>query len=449
MSTITVSGRVFMKGSSRWSPKGLCYQPTNDVDPISDNNLSTITALLDTNGNWTKLGINAIRVYQVDPTASHDKVMTLLASKGIYVMVGTVNTKVALPRDGSYPCAVLDRVKSVVDTFQKYDNVLCFSVSNELLFATNQPNVAAVAKALVRDTKAYITQKNYRNIPVGLVLRDDPSATGANTLAAAHFYACGDSTERADYIGYNQYRWCDYTSNPPQGSINAWTELYDSFKDFPVPVYFSEYGCNAGSDRSWTQVPYLFGTKQLTPSTGSAVTMSDVISGGFAFRYIEQSQNLGLVDTSGNPISGNGFSDLCNQYTAITSFATSAVAGTDPLPCSTSYNPTLPTACGGSIPSGPTITVNVTNEVSPATSISWSYTTDPNKTGWVTITVLDAGAPKTAIQVPTDAVWLSMAYKDTTSSKWFGGCMIAMSSVSKGDTIHGSWEENQGTCPLN
>ncbi|MDY8137312.1 cellulase family glycosylhydrolase [Aquimarina sp. 2201CG5-10] len=453
MSAITISGRVFMNGASRWSPKGLCYQPTNDVDPISDDNYATIDALLGKNGDWTKLGINAIRVYQVDPSSatSHDKVMSLLASKGIYVMIGCVNSQVALPRDGTYPCAVLDRVKSVVDKFQKYDNVLSFSVSNELLYATNQPNVAAAAKALVRDTKAYIVQKGYRSIPVGLVLRDDPSATGANTLAAAYFYACGSASDRVDYVAYNQYRWCDYTSTPPQGSINAWYELYQSFKDFPVPVYFGEYGCNSSSNRNWTQVPYLFGTTQLTPSGASAVSMSDVISGGFAFRYIQHTENLGLVSTSGTPILGNGFADLGTQYAAITSFAASSVAGTDPLPCSTGYNPTLPTACGGSSPSGSTITIKVTNEVLPATSISWSYSTDTNKNGatWIPIKTLTPGAPTTDIDVPTDAVWLSMAYKDVNSNQWYGGCMIAMSSVSAGDTVHGAWVANQGTCPLN
>ena len=441
-----------MKDNVRWSPKGLCYQPTNDVDPISDNNLATIQALLADDGNWTKLCINAIRVYQVDPTASHDKVMALLASKGIYVMVGCVNTSVALPRDGTYPCAVLDRVQSVVDAFQGYDNVLSFSVSNELLYKTNQPNVAAVAKALVRDTKAYIASKSYRSIPVGLVLRDD--ATGANTLNAAHFYACGDASERADYIGYNQYRWCDYTSTVPQGSINAWYELYQSFENFPVPVYFSEYGCNSGNNRTWTQVPYLFGTKELTPSTpgSSNVYMSNVVSGGFAFRYIEHTENLGLVDTSGNPIAGHGFSSLGTEYCAIKSFSASTVSGTNPLPCSTSYNPTLPTACGGTAPTGPTITVQTTNEVSPATTIAWSYTTEPTitpSTVWTTIQRMDAGAPTTSMEIPTKATWVGMSYLDAATQKWFGGCMLAMSKISAGDTIHGQWVENQGACPLN
>lgn len=453
MSAISINGRVFELNGTRWSPKGLCYQPTNDVDPISDNNLSTIQALLAPDGNWTKLGINALRVYQVEPNLGHDKVMQLLSDNGIYVMVGCVNTHVALPRDGSYPCTVLDRVKSVVDTFQKYDNVLSFSVSNELLYQYNQPNVAAVAKALVRDTKAYIVQKGYRSIPVGLVLRDDPN--GANTLNAAHFYACGSAAERADYVGYNQYRWCDYSSPVPQGSINAWYELYDSFKDFPVPVYFSEYGCNAANNRTWTQVPYLFGIKPLTPTLpgSSQVNMSDVVSGGFAFRYIQHSENFGLVDNSGNPIAGHGFADLGTQYDAVKSFSASTVNGTNPLPCDSSYNPPLPASCGGSAPVGPTIAIQVTNEITPATTISWSYTTDsdPNSANWTTLQRMAAGAPPTSIQFPTNATWLSLAYQSTQDQQWYGGCRIAASSISAGDTVHGAWvaPNGTGTCPIN
>lgn len=449
MSNITISGRVFMNGSSRWSPKGLCYQPTNNVDPISNDKLATIQALLDTDGQWTKLAINAIRVYQVDPTLQHDQVMSFLASKGIYVMIGCVNSQIALPRDGSYPCAVLTRVQAVVDAFSTYDNVLSYSVSNELLYGSNQPDVAAAAKALVRDTKKYIVQKGYRSIPVGLVLRDDPN--GANTLAAAHFYACGDQASRADYVAYNQYRWCDYTSSTPQGSIDAWSKLYESFKNFPVPVYFGEYGCNAGNNRSWTQVPYLFGNTALTPTGSASVKMSDVVSGGFAFRFIQHSENYGLIDTSGNPIAGHGFAELGTQYAAVTSFTASTVAGTNPLPCSSSYNPPLPTSCGTTKPTGPTIKVNVTNEISPATSISWSYTTDADKANatWIPIQNMAAGAAPTTIEVPTDSVWLSMAYQSTSDKQWYGGCIIAMNTVSAGDTVHGAWVYNQGSCPLN
>ena len=94
--------------------------------------------------------------------------------------------------------------------------------------------------------------------------------------------------------------------------------------------------------------------------------MSDIISGGFAFRYIQHSQQIyGLVDTSGNPVKGNGFSDLCTEYSAVSTFASSSVKGTDPLTCNSSYDPALPKACGGSTPVGPTIKITVTNEVSP------------------------------------------------------------------------------------
>ncbi|HEY0893275.1 MAG TPA: hypothetical protein VGE32_09485, partial [Cellvibrio sp.] len=95
---ITVSGNIFMAKGVRWSPKGVCYQPTDNVDPLSDDNLAAITELLnpDTQYGLLNLGINCIRVYQVDPAASHDKVMDLLSKNGIYVLVGTVNSTTAI-----------------------------------------------------------------------------------------------------------------------------------------------------------------------------------------------------------------------------------------------------------------------------------------------------------------------------------------------------------------
>ncbi|MFS2005644.1 hypothetical protein ACEN9F_18615 [Duganella sp. CT11-25] len=135
---ITVKQNIFKQGTQRWSPKGLCYQPQDGVDPLCDDNLATLTHLLDpaTTYGLLNLGINCLRVYQVDPNKSHDKVMALLAKHGIYVLVGTVNADTAIPRNAtSVPAATIARVKQVADAFAGYDNVLGFSVANELLDA--------------------------------------------------------------------------------------------------------------------------------------------------------------------------------------------------------------------------------------------------------------------------------------------------------------------------
>uniref|UniRef100_UPI003594419B hypothetical protein n=1 Tax=Persicitalea sp. TaxID=3100273 RepID=UPI003594419B len=85
---IQIRNNFFYLDGQRWSPKGICYQPQDGVDPLSDDKLSVIQGLVD--GNWKKLGINAVRVYQVDPSLPHDQVMALLAAHHIYVEVGAV-----------------------------------------------------------------------------------------------------------------------------------------------------------------------------------------------------------------------------------------------------------------------------------------------------------------------------------------------------------------------
>ena len=455
--SVIISGRTFLRNGQRWSPKGLCYQPVDDLDFISDDRYDEIAALLADGGDWSKFHINALRVYQVDPTKSHQKVMSLLQSKGIEVMVGCVISTNAMPRDGSYPCRVLDRVKSVIDAFARFENVFCFSVSNELLFQKDQPEVAAAVKALVRDTKAYMKQKGGRYIPIGLALRDDPD--GAKTLEAAHFYAAGSPQERADYIAYNQYRWCDYGPNPA-GSMDQWRKLYEVFKDFPVPVMLGEYGCNSQHDRTFSQVPYLYGVKELQPPNQSALNFAEVVSGGFVFRYMERvtpegnpTEYLGLVGRDGKPISGRGYEHLGPAYAAITTFEEAVALSVDPLPALPTYNPALPEACGGVAPTGPTISVTVTNEISPSTEVNWAYTTQQgalsDSTHWENLVRIPAGGSPQAVNIPTNATWVSVSYYAKDANAWYGGCRVAMKSLNAGDTIHGIWSDNgNGACTI-
>ena len=55
---ITVSSNMFFQGTERWSPKGVCYQPQDGVDPLSNDNFDLITSLLDPRNNgFATLGI--------------------------------------------------------------------------------------------------------------------------------------------------------------------------------------------------------------------------------------------------------------------------------------------------------------------------------------------------------------------------------------------------------
>lgn len=79
--------------------------------------------------------MNAVRVYSVDPNKNHDDCMKLFDDNGIYVLLD-----LSLPANGSinraaptWTTALLDEYMRTIDSFNKYDNVLAYSVGNEVI----------------------------------------------------------------------------------------------------------------------------------------------------------------------------------------------------------------------------------------------------------------------------------------------------------------------------
>ena len=445
---ITVNQNIFMQGSQRWSPKGVCYQPQDGVDPLSDDNLATLTHLLDpaTRYGLLNLGINCLRVYQVDPTKSHDKVMALLAQHGIYVLVGTVNAGTAIPRNAtSVPAATIARVKQVADAFAAYDNVLGFSVANELLEVAND-DLIEIAKQVKQQMQTYMQTKQYRAIPIGICTRDDPKFTLAATLA----YACGDADTRMDFIGYNCYRWeVPHGQQPTVGTIQAYYELYDHFKRFPIPVMLTEIGAHCKGGRDWTQIPYIFGAKQVTSTKGlPAADMASAISGCFVFRYYEKGAHFGLVeagDPDPTPVDGGnggggGYDALSAAYKGITEFGGQA-ANPDPLPCGPKDG--LPTA----------VTVTLTNNMDKGQELAFSYSmkAKPGADDWSPAATIAGGGAPVRFKFPAGTQVISMAYHQ--DGIWPRGCQLsgsALTALKDGQTITGSWAApgGNGTCPV-
>ncbi len=325
---ISIKNNFFYKGEAHWSPKGVCYQPEDEVDPISDNNEAIITELLNplNPSSFVNLGINAIRVYQVDPTLEHTKVMTMLSNAGIYVLVGGVNKDVNVVTSG--PDVFHGRLHQIADAFCQFDNVLGFSIGNEVIFPkresdgnwTNQgyeiPNKIRTAAKNMRN---YMIDKKYRVIPIGVAIRDIPEFT----IPAGKAYMCGDASERMDFIGFNLQRWA---GGSIEGKIGAYFTFCESLQNSnPVPIILTEFGVNLKTlnPRQYKQVPYLYGYQNVQPASGSSqINMADIVSGGFAFRYEERSNDpgWGLVSRSGDKIDGAGFDDLSAAYKAVTTF---------------------------------------------------------------------------------------------------------------------------------
>jgi hypothetical protein len=222
-----------------------------------------------------KLQTNTIRVYAIDPKKDHKDCMTQLADAGIYVVADLSEPGMSINRDDpGWTVELYDRYTSVVDEMMKYDNTLGFFAGNEV---SNQPNntvASAFVKAAVRDTKAYIKSKNYREIGVGYATNDDADIREN----MANYFDCGDSESAIDFWGYNIYSWCGDSSFTESG-FDVQTK---NFEKYNVPVFFAEYGCNTPRPRKFTEVGALYG-KQMT----------GVWSGGIVYMYFEEENKFG------------------------------------------------------------------------------------------------------------------------------------------------------------
>jgi hypothetical protein len=245
------------------------------VDPLADS-----TACKRDIEYLKKVQTNTIRVYAIDPTKDHKDCMTALAAAGIYVIADLSEPGESIIRDApGWTTDLFKRYTNVVDEMMKYDNTLGFFAGNEVSNSPNNTMASSFVKAAVRDTKAYIKSKNYREIGVGYATNDD--ANIREDLAA--YFDCGNREEAIDFWGYNIYSWCGDSSFQKSGFDVRTKE----FAKFNVPAFFAEYGCNTPRPRLFTEVGALYG-KQMT----------DVWSGGIVYMYFEEQNEFGNVSRS-------------------------------------------------------------------------------------------------------------------------------------------------------
>ncbi|KAI0407908.1 Glucanosyltransferase-domain-containing protein [Xylaria palmicola] len=273
ISTIEAYGnKFFTSEGDQFFIKGVAYQLVPD-DPLIDTAQCSRDAAL-----MEKLGVNTIRVYHVDPEADHDGCMKVFADAGIYALIDmdTFSTYI-LPNEPSWNQTQLDNYAKVMDTFHDYDNLLGLFVGNEIIAINNQSLSAPFIKAASRDLKAYRNAKGYRKIPVGY------SATDIAELRPylQDYLTCGgNASENVDFYGINSYQWCD----PSSYMTSGYAGLQEQAKDFPVPIFFSETGCNTPGPRLFEDQASIFGPE-----------MSKYWSGSIIYEWIEEQNHYGLI----------------------------------------------------------------------------------------------------------------------------------------------------------
>jgi hypothetical protein len=284
---ITMKGsKLFYTNGTEFFMKGVAYQQdsaaggeTNDkktkyMDPLADEKACKRDVPL-----LKELGTNIIRTYAIDPKADHTACMKLLDDAGIY-----------------------ERYIGVVDELAKYDNVVGFFAGNEVSNNVSNTQASAFVKAAVRDTKKHIKSKFDRWLGVGYASNDDVDIRED----IADYFNCGKDDERIDYWGYNIYSWCGKSSMKDSG----YSDQAKFFKDYSVPVFFAEYGCNepgGAAERIFDETTALYEKE-----------MTDVFSGGIVYMYHQEANDYGLVKISknGDAVKQKDFNQLKKKATA-------------------------------------------------------------------------------------------------------------------------------------
>ncbi|KAI0178667.1 carbohydrate-binding module family 43 protein [Hypoxylon sp. FL1284] len=306
----------YSNNGSQFLLKGVAYQENYDANGTDNNNANTKYTDPLADGSkcsrdipfMKQLFTNVIRVYAIDPTQDHDDCMEQLASNDIYVIadLGEPGTSID-SSDPSWDVPLFTRYTAVIDALAKYNNVIGFFAGNEVVSAQNETAAAAFVKASVRDTKGYIKSMKYRtSLGVGYATADVPSRD-----ELAHYFACtpgDDAMTSIDFWGYNVYSWCGDSNY----EASSYGDRVDFFSDYPVPVFFAEYGCVDGVEggpthRPFTEVAVLYGN------------MTSVFSGGIVYEWFYSENHYGLVEIKDNSVSPYpDFTSLKSQLAKVT-----------------------------------------------------------------------------------------------------------------------------------
>lgn len=231
-----------------------------------------------------RAGINTVRVYNLDPLLDHTECMSIFNAAGIYLVLD-VNSPLpnqsinrAAPWE-SYNADYMERVFQIVEAFKSFNNTLGFFAANEVINEDSVPSVPSYIRAVTRDIKDYITKHSARYIPVGY------SAADVRPLLSDTFNYLGcnlsnDTDSKMDFFGLNSYSWCGDATFDTAG----YNILLQDFASTWVPVFFSEYGCNQVTPRTFQEVGAIYSS----PMTG-------VFSGGLVYEYSEEPNDYGLV----------------------------------------------------------------------------------------------------------------------------------------------------------
>ncbi|KAK7917275.1 hypothetical protein PG985_010883 [Apiospora marii] len=301
---------ISIKGSKLYTPngdqffvKGVTYYLDSDPemrDRLRDTKQCEIDAEL-----MADMGVNTIRVYEVDSSYSHDGCMEAFDKRGIYIWIdidsGSTQINTETP--------VWDTVMyydwtSKIDAFARYDNVLAFAVGADRISYSQYGRAAPFVKAAVSDIKAFLDGRGYRRIPIAYSDQDtgyDGEFNHYMKNTTTDYLTCSGNTESIDLFGINLLSACgDYTSY-----------VFDQFAESEIPIIISEVVCTEeGENRNFSEVQTFLSTNY-----------SDVFSGAMVYDWTNDTVDWGLVEY--NDADFVGEPELLPAYTRLQSILSS------------------------------------------------------------------------------------------------------------------------------
>lgn len=282
LDTLSITGsKFFTSAGSQFFIKGVAYQLVQN-DPLTNTNQCQLDAAL-----MKQLGANTIRVYHVDAAGDHTGCMNAFASAGIYLFVDLDSQSTEMPyttgireADGSsWTQNKSDAYRAVMDNFQQFENTAGFFVGNEVLNGLADSQAAPYLLAAVADMKTYSKAKGYRTIPIGYSATD----TAVLRPMLADYLVCRpNATERLDFYSLNSYEWCGASATY---MTSGYSQLQASAVDYPIPIFFSEDGCNTVPPRDFNDQSAIFGSN-----------MVNTWSGAIIYEWIQETNDYGLVN---------------------------------------------------------------------------------------------------------------------------------------------------------
>ncbi|KAJ6261577.1 1,3-beta-glucanosyltransferase gas2 [Drechslerella dactyloides] len=274
---LTIKGsKFFHSDGTQYYMKGIAYQ-RSPLDPLIDKKQCQMDAKL-----MKELGANAIRVYHVDSSADHTDCMKAFEDIGVYAFIDLDDFPTYIEQDGPphWNDTQLTAYTKTLDNFAGFSNLGGVFVGNEIITRSNGSFAAPYIKAAVRDVKAYMEEKKFaRKIPTGY------SAADIAELRPnlQNYLACGDDMSvNVDFFGLNAYEWCGEETDY---HISGYDQLNKNATDYPVPIFFSETGCNVPTPRTFKDQFAIFGPE-----------MQDVWSGAIIYEWIQEDNKYGLID---------------------------------------------------------------------------------------------------------------------------------------------------------